>query len=164
MSFIPKFFTQFTRSSSDIREVSVVNYTFPSKVKSSLGYAVDINTIYDSYCRREKLPLNGLQPIFDSNFVNFNSLVEAQKLVDEAKQYFIALPSDVRAHYGNSLEKFVKAVHSNDDYLVKSGVVKFSSDKSVFNPSLNGPTVEPSLDGSSVVTPDVQPPVSEATA
>lgn len=117
------FITQFTRTPSSIRDCSVVEFKEPSKVKESLSYAVDINTIYDNYCRTGKLPLNGQQPIYDENFVKLDTLIEAQQTVKDACQYFQSLPSNIRMQYGNSLEKFVAAIHSNDQFLYDSGVL-----------------------------------------
>lgn len=118
------FTTQFTRSPESIRDISVVEFKEPSQVKESLSYATDINTIYDSYCKTGKLPLNGNQPIYDENFINYDNLIEAQQAVKEACQYFQTLPTEIRNQYGNSLEKFVKAIHSNDQFLLDKGVLK----------------------------------------
>lgn len=120
------FTTQFNRSPESIMNVSTVEFKAPSKVKESLSYAVDINTIYDSYCKTGRLPLNGNKPIYDENFINYDNLIEAQQAVKEASQYFHNLPNDIRTKYGNSLEKFVKAIHSNDQFLQDKGVLKLS--------------------------------------
>lgn len=116
------FTTQFTRSPESIKNSNLVEFKKPSMVKKSLSYAVDINTIYENYCKTGKVPLNGNQPIYDENFVNYDSLVDAQKVVSEAVSYFQSLPTDIKNHYGNSLEKFVKAVSKGDNYLVEKGV------------------------------------------
>lgn len=116
------FTTQFTRSPESIRNSNLVEFTKPSMVKKSLSYAVDINTIYENYCKTGKVPLNGNQPIYDENFVKYDSLVDAQKVVSEAVSYFQSLPTDIKNHYGNSLEKFVKAVSKGDNFLVEKGV------------------------------------------
>lgn len=118
------FTTAFNRTEKSIKDVSIQKYDHPSKVKYSLAYATDINQIYDDYCRTRRLPLNGQKPIYDENFVKYDSLIEAQKLVDEASSYFAGLPANIRNQYGNSLEKFVLALNSCDDYLVKNGVLK----------------------------------------
>lgn len=118
------FTTQFSRTPESIRDVSTVEFNEPSQVKESLSYAVDINTIYDSYCKTGRLPLNGNQPIYDENFINYDNLIEAQKTVSEACLYFQKLPTEIRNQYGNSLEKFVKAIHSNDQFLFDKGVLK----------------------------------------
>lgn len=140
------FTTQFNRSDESIRDTSVQEFTQPSMVKESLSYAVDINTIYDSFCKTGKVPLNGQQPIYDENFVNYDSLVEAQKLVDEASKYFQNLPTDIKSAYGNSLEKFVKGLNAGDQYLQDKGVlVKPQVDPpSVIEPSVGDTTVTPS--------------------
>lgn len=120
------FITQFTRDCSQIRDCNAVEFKEPSRVKESLSYATDIHTIYDNYCKSGKLPLNGNQPIYDENFINYDSLIEAQEAVREASQYFQTLPSDIRLQYGNDLGKFVQAIHSNDKFLVEKGVLKLS--------------------------------------
>ena len=58
------FTTQFNRSEKSIRDVNCVKFTAPSKVKASLSYAVDINTIYQQYSQTGKLPLNGTHPYY----------------------------------------------------------------------------------------------------
>lgn len=124
------FITQFNRNLDSIRNTGVVEFTAPSKVKESLTYATDINTIYQNYCKTGHLPLNGQRPIYDENFINYDSLIEAQKGVQEATLYFNSLPSEIRSQYGNKLENFVNAIHSQDDFLVQKGVLKLK-DKSI---------------------------------
>lgn len=117
------FTTAYNRSTDSITNVSCVKFTAPNKVKKSLGYATDINKIYDDYCKTGRLPLNGQQPIYDENFVKYDSLIEAQKLVDDATRYFVGLPANIKNQYGNSLERFVKALNAGDDFLIKNGVL-----------------------------------------
>lgn len=161
------FITQFSRTPEQIRDCNVVSFTQPSKVKESLSYAVDINTIYENYCKSGNLPLNGQQPIYDGNFVKLDNLIEAQQIVKEACQYFQSLPSEIRIKYGNSLEEFVSAVHSNDKFLLDKGVlVKKTAEPDIvdtvkpsleaFKPSVEGPTkidkpiVQPTIEKSAV--------------
>lgn len=153
------FITQYTRSPESIREMNVVEFKEPSQVKESLSYATDINTIYDSYCKTGKLPLNGNQPIYDENFINYDNLIEAQHAVKEACQYFQTLPVEIRNQYGNSLEKFVKAIHSNDQFLLDKGVLKKKEILSPVEKPIEGPVeidkpVVP-LAQKDVVTPSV---------
>lgn len=125
------FTTAYNRTEKSIRDVSTVEFTKPSKVKQSLSYAVDINTIYDNFCKTGKLPLNGQQPLYDENFVKYDSLIEAQKLVDEATKYFSGLPARIKNQYGNSLEKFVIALNNKDDFLVKEGLLNLPVQQNV---------------------------------
>ncbi|UPW41247.1 internal scaffolding protein [Sigmofec virus UA08Rod_4769] len=118
----PTFITQYNRPSSTIFS-SCVEFKEPSKVKTSLSYATDINTIYENYCKTGKLPLNGQQPVYDENFVKFDSLIEAQRIIGEASEYFNSMPTEVRQQYGNSLETFVRAIESKDDFLFDKGVL-----------------------------------------
>lgn len=157
------FTTQYTRTPESIRDVSTVEFTEPSMVKESLSYATDINTIYDSYCKTGKLPLNGQQPVYDENFVNYDNLIEAQNTVKEACQYFQSLPTDIRSQYGNSLEKFVKAIHSNDQFLLDKGVLIKKEVKP--EPSLESP-VQPSKSDISTSQPTTETPTkpTETTA
>lgn len=154
------FKTQFTRLDSEIRDSNIVKFEKPSMVKESLSYATDINTIYDNYCKTGKVPLNGKKPIYDENFVNYDNLVEAQKLVDEASAYFQGLPSDIKTKYGNSLQQFVKAVHSGDKFLVDKGVLNIPTQKVDTQPV--EPTVTPVKPSETVVSPTVpQKPSNE---
>lgn len=157
------FITQYTRTPESIRDTNVVEFKQPSMVKESLSYAVDINTIYDNYCKTGKLPLNGQQPIYDENFINYDNLIEAQQAVKEASHYFQNLPTEIRNQYGNSLEKFVMAIHSNDKFLQDKGVLKVSK------PQIDPPATElPSVDSNintSTPAPSVEPaPATGATA
>ncbi len=145
------FITQFTRDLSSTKKADCVEFKEPSKVKQSLSYATDINTIYENYCRTGKVPLNGNQPIYDENFIKYDNLIEAQKQVEEATAYFQNLPSNIRAKYGNSLEKFVIGLHSQDDFLVKEGVLKL---KEEVNENVS---ITPSLDNTTVVDIPIQP-------
>lgn len=154
------FKTQFTRTDSDIRDCNLVKFEKPSMVKESLSYATDINTIYDNYCKTGKVPLNGKQPIYDENFVNYDNLVEAQKLVDEASAYFQGLPTEIKNNYGNSLHKFVKAIHSGDQFLVDKGVLNLPKKPEITQPvegSLN--PVKPSVD--KITIPVVETPAKD---
>ena len=154
------FTTTFNRSVESIRDVNVIEFKSPSKVKKSLSYATDINHIYDQYCKTGRLPLNGVQPIYDENFVKYDSLIEAQKLVNDASLYFQGLPAKIKNQYGNSLEKFVKALNDKDEFLVNEGVLNLPKpDKVVeeIKPSVQ-PSVKPSVDVTPV-TP--QNPVTE---
>lgn len=117
------FTTAFNRSSKSIRDCNVKEFTVPSKVKQSLAYATDINEIYEQYCRTGRLPLNGKQPIYDENFVKYDSLIEAQKLVQDATEYFVGLPAKIKNQYSNDLGKFIKALNAKDEFLVKEGVL-----------------------------------------
>lgn len=160
------FITQFSRTPEQIRDCSVVSFTQPSKVKESLSYAVDINTIYENYCKTGNLPLNGQQPIYDDNFVKLDDLIEAQHTVKEACQYFQSLPAEIRVKYGNSLEKFVSAVHSNDKFLLDKGVLvkKESLTKpstEVDNPSLEGSINGPINVDKPIVQPTIQPTIEK---
>lgn len=143
------FTTAFNRTEKSVRDVSTVEFTKPSKVKQSLSYAVDINTIYDNFCKTGKLPLNGQKPLYDENFVQYDSLIEAQKLVDQATQYFVGLPANIKNQYGNSLERFVKALNNKDEFLIKEGLLNLPSQK----PSVD--TLNPS---DSISSNDVQTP------
>ena len=149
-----KFITQFNRVMSATQKADCVEFKEPSKVKQSLSYATDINTIYENYCRTGRVPLNGNQPIYDENFIKYDNLIEAQKLVDEASSYFQNLPANIRAKYGNSLEKFVIGLHSKDDFLIKEGVLKLKDDvKPIENPVVN-----------TIVKPSVETPATEPVA
>lgn len=147
------FRTQYNRDEASIRDCNVVKFTAPSKVKKSLSYATKLSTLYDQYCKTGKLPLNGMQPIYDENFVNYDSLIEAQSIIAQASEYFSGLPSEIRSHYGNSLEGFVKAIHSNDEFLVKSGVLKLSENQET-QETQKQPSVKPSIDGSQTTVSD----------
>lgn len=127
----PTFTTAFTRDAKMIRDINCVKFTAPNKVKKSLSYATDINTIYNQYTYTGKLPLNGATPIYDENFVKYDSLVEAQKLVDEASRYFSTLPAEIKNNYGNSLQKFVLALNNKDEFLVKSGLLTIPNSKPI---------------------------------
>lgn len=118
------FTTAYNRSVEQIRDCNVKKFTKPSLVKESLAYATDINKIYENYCREGRLPLNGQQPIYDENFVKYDSLIEAQKLCQEASAYFDGLPASIKNNYGNNLNTFIKALNSKDEFLVKEGVLK----------------------------------------
>lgn len=152
------FITQFNRIPESVRKVNTVEFVEPSKVKQSLSYATDINTIYDNYCKTGRLPLNGNKPIYDENFINYDSLIEAQNAVKEASAYFANLPTDIRSQYGNKLENFVNAIHSQDNFLVEKGVLKLST-HTVEKPVVNTPVV----DNTTVQTPVQAPVAGEAT-
>lgn len=151
------FITQFNRSPESVRKFNTVEFVEPSKVKQSLSYATDINTIYENYCKTGKVPLNGNQPIYDENFINYDSLIEAQNAVKEATAYFANLPSDIRSQYGNKLENFVNAIHSQDNFLVEKGVIKLS------NTSVDAPTVDAPVVDNIVQFPDKTSSVASAT-
>lgn len=158
------FTTQYTRTPESIRDINVVKFDKPSMVKESLSYAVDINTIYENYCKTGKLPLNGQQPIYDENFINYDNLIEAQQAVKEASNYFQNLPTDIRNQYGNSLEKFVKAIHSNDKFLLDKGVLKLKEtelkpDKKPVTPDF--PSVD--INTNTTVKPSVEKPVDASS-
>lgn len=123
------FTTAYNRTSKSIKDVSCVEFKEPSMVKQSLSYAVDINTIFDNYCKTGRLPLNGQQPLYDENFVKYDSLIEAQKLVDEASSYFQGLPAKIKNQYGNSLEKFILALNRKDDFLVQQGLLNLPKEE-----------------------------------
>lgn len=145
------FTTAFNRSAESIRDVNVKEFTSPSKVKKSLAYATDINQIYDQYCKTGRLPLNGAQPLYDENFVKYDSLIEAQKLVDDATLYFQGLPAKIKNQYGNSLEKFVMALNNKDEFLVNEGLLNLPKPEKVVE------DIKPSVD----ITPTPQNPVTE---
>lgn len=147
------FTTQFNRTPESVRQVNTVEFVEPSKVKQSLSYATDINTIYENYCKSGKLPLNGNQPIYDENFINYDSLIEAQNAVKEASAYFANLPTDIRSQYGNKLENFVNAIHSQDNFLVEKGVLKLS------NHTIETPSVEVPIVDNTTIEPSVETPV-----
>lgn len=117
------FTTAYNRTQKSITDCNLVKFTAPNKVKKSLSYATDINQIYDEFCRSGKLPLNGQKPLYDENFVKYDSLVEAQKLCDEASAYFNGLPATIKNQYGNSLIRFVKALNACDPFLVNQGLL-----------------------------------------
>lgn len=145
------FTTAYNRNIESIRDVNCVKFAEPSKVKQSLSYAVDINTIYDNYCKTGRLPLNGQKPLYDENFVKYDSLIEAQKLVDEASSYFQGLPARIKNQYGNSLQKFVLALNKGDDFLIKEGVLNVPhNDNTIVKPA--DTNVQPVAD---TVTPEV---------
>lgn len=151
------FITQFSRDLAKTQKADCVEFNEPSKVKQSLSYATDINTIYENYCKTGRVPLNGNQPIYDENFIKYDNLIEAQKQVQEATQYFQNLPANIRAKYGNSLEKFVVGLHSQDEFLVKEGVLKVA-------PKVETPVEKPSTGSTTVVDTPVQPTVQPAVS
>lgn len=144
------FITQFSRTPEQIRNASTVSFTEPSKVKTSLSYATDIQTIFNNYCKTGNLPLNGNKPIYDENFVQINELLEAQEKVKEATIYFQTLPTEIRSQYGNSLEKFVKAVHTGDNFLFDKGVLLRKE-----------PVKEPVIDDIKPFKPSIDTPVKD---
>lgn len=149
------FTTAFNRTESGIRDVGTMKFTEPSKVKESLSYATDINVIYDNYCKTGRLPLNGQKPIYDENFVSYDSLVESQKIVAECSEYFNGLPASIKNQYGNSLNKFVAALNNKDEFLVKNGVLVLPSEKNDASQSLTSDLNQSSN--------DIIPPVSEGS-
>lgn len=152
------FTTAYNRKDDFIRTCNAAKFTKPSMVKQSLSYAVDINTIYDNYCKTGKLPLNGQQPLYDENFVKYDSLIAAQKLVDEATKYFVGLPAKIKNQYGNSLEKFVLALNNKDEFLVKEGLLNLPT------PAPTSEVIMPSDDISPVVPQtDVKTDVNTVT-
>lgn len=152
------FITQFSRNLANTQKADCVEFKEPSKVKQSLSYATDINTIYENYCKTGRVPLNGNQPIYDENFIKYDNLIEAQKQVQEATQYFNNLPANIRAQYGNSLEKFVVGLHSQDEFLVKEGVLKLT-------PKTEQTPIEtPSTGSTTVVDTPVQPTVQPSVS
>lgn len=122
------FTTAYNRSIDSVKDISTVKFTSPSKVKESLEYATDLNQIYENYCRTGKLPLNGQKPIYDENFIKYDSLIEAQKLCSEASAYFAGLPSTIKNEYGNDLVKFIKALNNKDEFLVNQGLLQLKTD------------------------------------
>lgn len=157
------FITQFTRNLADTQKADCVEFNEPSQVKQSLSYATDINTIYENYCRTGRVPLNGNQPIYDENFIKYDNLIEAQKQVEEASVYFQNLPAHIRAKYGNSLEKFVIGLHSQDEFLVKEGVLKLrESDVSNNNNAVVSPTTGSTTVLDTPVQPSVQTPATDS--
>lgn len=153
------FITQFNRTPESVRKVNTVEFVEPSKVKQSLSYATDINTIYDNYCKTGRLPLNGNKPIYDENFINYDSLIEAQNAVKEASAYFANLPNEIRSQYGNKLENFVNAIHSQDNFLVEKGVLKLSK-HTVETPSVDVPVEDNTTVQTPVETPAVAPAIT----
>lgn len=153
------FITQFNRVMSATQKADCVEFKEPSKVKQSLSYATDINTIYENYCRTGRVPLNGNQPIYDENFIKYDNLIEAQKQVEEASAYFQNLPSNIRAKYGNSLEKFVIGLHSKDDFLIKEGVLKLKDDVNI--KPIEKPVIDSSIIDNTTVQPNVETPATE---
>lgn len=140
------FTTAFNRTEASIRDCNVVKFEKPSKVKKSLSYAVDINSIYDKYCKTGRLPLNGQQPIYDENFVAYNDLIQAQKLVSDATLYFQGLPAKIKNYYGNSLEKFIYALNDRDEFLVNEGLLKLPVEETTAPEMPVKPVVEPDID------------------
>ena len=153
------FITQFNRVMSATQKADCVEFKEPSKVKQSLSYATDINTIYENYCRTGRVPLNGNQPIYDENFIKYDNLIEAQKLVSEASSYFQNLPANIRAKYGNSLEKFVIGLHSKDDFLIKEGVLKLKDEVNI--KPIEKPVIDSSITDNTTVQPSVEPVVTD---
>lgn len=129
-----KFTTPFNRTQKSIRDCNVVEFKSPSKVKQSLAYATDINQIYEQYVRTGRLPLNGQQPIYDENFVKYDSLIDAQKVIGQASEYFAGLPAKIKNQYGNSLEKFVLALNNKDEFLVKEGLLQLPTPEPINEP------------------------------
>lgn len=129
-----KFTTPFNRTQKSIRDCNVVEFKSPSKVKQSLAYATDINQIYEQYVRTGRLPLNGQQPIYDENFVKYDSLIDAQKVIGQATEYFAGLPAKIKNQYGNSLEKFIYALNNKDEFLVKEGLLQLPTPDPVIEP------------------------------
>ena len=150
------FITQFNRVMSATQKADCVEFKEPSMVKQSLSYATDINTIYENYCRTGRVPLNGNQPIYDENFIKYDNLIEAQKQVEEASAYFQNLPANIRAKYGNSLEKFVIGLHSKDDFLIKEGVLKLKDDVNI--KPIEKPVVDSSINDNTIVQSSVEIP------
>lgn len=154
------FITQFNRTPESVRNVNTVKFVEPSNVKQSLSYATDINTIYDNYCKTGRLPLNGNQPIYDENFINYDSLIDAQNAVKEASSYFANLPTDIRAQYGNKLENFVNAIHTQDNFLVEKGVLKLST-PTVDKPLSDKPVLDKPVLDNTIVQKPLQSPATE---
>lgn len=148
------FTTAFNRTVKSIRDVNVQKFTEPSKVKESLAYCTDINKIYEKYVQTGKLPLNGQHPIYDENFVNYDSLIDAQKIIGSATEYFSGLPAKIKSKYGNSLEKFVYALNNGDQFLIDEGVLQLSTQmpiKEDIKPDVEFTSVQPQTPATDVV-------------
>lgn len=117
------FTTAYNRPASSVMTIGTMHYQKPSKVKTSLGYAVDINKIYKDYCRTGQLPLNGAEPLYDENFVKYDDLISSMDIVNQATTYFSALPAEIKEYYGNSLPRFIKGLNQKDQFLIDKGLL-----------------------------------------
>lgn len=119
-----KFKTSFNRDCTDLGRVRTFDTNkYPNKVVKSLAVHTDINAMMAAYSRGSTLPLNGREPIYDENFIKIDNLIEAKQVMNRASDYFNGLPSEIRAHYGNDLMTFAKAVTYGDPKLSDLGIL-----------------------------------------
>lgn len=113
--------------------VSGLTCTKPSMTSQEFKDECNVNNILKRYAAQaqvmgvplsELLPKLGTAPYGD--FTNLDSFMEMKNKVARATQVFEALPSDIRAKYGNTVEGFIGALNNPDEY-------KFLSERGVLN-------------------------------
>lgn len=121
-------FTRFNRPF-----VSGLTCLKPSMTSQEFKDECNVNNILKRYAAQAQVmgvPLSELLPKLGSapygDFTNLDSFMEMKNKVARATQVFEALPSDVRAKYGNTVEGFLGALNNPDEY-------KFLSERGVLN-------------------------------
>jgi len=105
----------------------------PSMTSQEFKDECNVNNILKRYAAQaqvmgvplsELLPKLGTAPYGD--FTNLDNFMEMKNKVARATQVFEALPSDIRAKYGNTVEGFIGALNNPDEF-------KFLSERGVLN-------------------------------
>lgn len=136
-----------------------VNLTFtkPSLTEQSHRKECNINCIIDRYKRTGVLgTIEQTRDMFYGDFANVGTFHEAQNLLAESREKFMALPSNVREAFGNDVTKFLDALRDNSQIgkLIDLGIVKKVAE--------NIATPENPVDMS--ISPEKQAAIDNATA
>lgn len=106
---------------------SVLKQVQPSRTKQSHKYESDIHNQLMKFATREQLQMSQLaaKPIY-GDFSKLPDFHEAQTMVARTKEYFVELPSHIRARFHNDPSEFVSFVGNpnNIDEAVKLGIME----------------------------------------
>lgn len=94
-------------------------------VKASLAPAQDVYTILNRYRETGGLPMYAKSPQY-GDFTGLGDYHEAWNKVAQAQSSFAALPANVRTHFRNDPEAFLRAVYDprRRDELVELGLIE----------------------------------------
>lgn len=85
-----------------------------SFVQQQFAQETDIHYILEKFTRTGTLPVVTEKPMY-GDFSNVQDFQEAQNLIARTKEYFDALPSDIRARFANDPREFLEFVNDPDN-------------------------------------------------
>ena len=124
----------------------LVNGKVVDNVKKSMADMVSIDRMAEIYCNGGNPLYSGRTPIYseDEFLPDVKDLSSAVDIMSKCQEVFNTMPAEIRSHYDNNLQKFVKGFNSNDKIFIDTAIKRSRNEFDIANDVNNNANVSTS--------------------